>query len=496
MSCPARARRQTALWLSPLLLPLFASWLLGIGCSSTSNADADAGAGADAQAAPDADAATPVDDGGTKDADAADAGPATLTGPIKSVTGGARHTCAIYENGALGCWGGNDNGQLGLGDTTDRGDGAHPVSSLTAVDLGSTSPVVEVALGERHTCARFADGRIKCWGSNDQGQLGDGIAGKRGDGPGEMGATLPFVDLGPGRTAKQITGGAAHTCALLDDAQIKCWGRNATGQLGLGDTTNRGSAAGQMGAALPAVDVGPGRTVLEVHAGDSFTCARLDDASVRCWGANGEGELGIGTSSTRGHKAGDMGANLTPVPLGTGRTATALWVGSYMSCAKLDTGGVKCWGGNAAGQLGLGDVIDRGTAPADMGDALPEVSFGAGRKVVALSLGQEFGCVLLDDDAMKCWGNSFYGQTGQGSTARIGDGANEMGDALIAVKLGTGRKAKSLGLGAEHTCIVTDQSKVKCWGGNLSAQLGNGNRNAIGDGPNEMGDSLLDLALP
>jgi len=476
---------------------LFWLALVGAGCSSTSSKEPAAPPDTGSE-----DSGTTTDAGsdGAMTGDAADAaddgGAPTLTGPIVKLAGGARDTCAVYQNGALACWGGNDNGQLGLGDTDDRGDAAHPISSLKAVDLGPEARVVEVALGQRHTCARLSSGGIKCWGSNDQGQLGTGVAGKRGDGPGEMGASLPLVDLGPGRTATQITAGGAHTCALLDNGETKCWGRNSTGQLGLGDTQNRGAEAGQMGAQLPAVDVGAGRKALEVRAGDSFTCARLDDASVRCWGANGEGELGIGTSTTRGNKAADMGVNLTPVLLGTGRTATALWVGFYMSCAKLDTGVVKCWGGNATGQLGLGDALDRGTALNQMGDSLPAVNFGTGRTVTALALGQEFGCAQLDNDVTKCWGNSFYGQTGYGTTQRIGDGAGEMGDALAAVDLGVGRTAKALGLGGEHTCVITNDGKVRCWGSNISAQLGNGTRTAIGDGPNEMGANLADTKLP
>ena len=96
-----------------------------------------------------------------------------------------------------------------------------------------------------------------------------------------MGANLPTVDLGPGHTAKAITTGNAHTCAILDDDTLKCWGRNTESELGLGDTANRGDGPGEMGANLPTVDLGPGRTTKAITAGESHTCALLDDDTVK-----------------------------------------------------------------------------------------------------------------------------------------------------------------------------------------------------------------------
>jgi alpha-tubulin suppressor-like RCC1 family protein len=130
-----------------------------------------------------------------------------------------------------------------------------------------------------------------------------------------MSATLPAVDLGPGRTALQLTAGDAHTCARLDDGSVKCWGFNIIGPLGLGDTQPRGDGPGEMGAALPAVDLGPGRTALQLTAGNAQTCARLDDGSVKCWGWNGSGQLGLGDTQTRGDGPGEMGAALPAVQL-------------------------------------------------------------------------------------------------------------------------------------------------------------------------------------
>src|SRR5690606_33412298 len=125
------------------------------------------------------------------------------------------------------------------------------------------------------------------------GKLGLGDTANRGDGPGEMGDALPAVQVGTGHTATQITVGGGHSCARLDDATVKCWGYNFGGRLGLGDGANRGDGPGEMGDALPALQLGTGRTATQITAG-GHTCARLDDATVKCWGPNPAGVLGQG----------------------------------------------------------------------------------------------------------------------------------------------------------------------------------------------------------
>ena len=173
---------------------------------------------------------------------------------------------------------------------------------------------------------------------------------------------------------------AALRCALLTlaiPARSKCWGRNQ-GQLGLGDTNNRGFGANEMGTHLPSVDLGSGWTVVEVAAGNSHTCARLEDGAARalkCWGSNNfYGRLGMGDSISRGGAGGEMGDLLPAVQLGTGRWALALDLGIVHSCALLDDGAsFKCWGDNDKGQLGLGDVETRGDRGGEMGDDLPSV---------------------------------------------------------------------------------------------------------------------------
>lgn len=132
-----------------------------------------------------------------------------------------------------------------------------------------------------------------------------------------MGDNLPAVDLGTGRTASAIWYGDLHVCALLDNGSVKCWGWNSAGQLGLGDTDNRGDGLAEMGDNLGNVPLGTGRTALAVTAGYDHSCALLDNDTVKCWGNNADGQLGYGDASWRGDGAGEMGNNLPAVDLGT-----------------------------------------------------------------------------------------------------------------------------------------------------------------------------------
>eukprot|EP01083_Nonionella_stella_P114605 339078_1 len=114
----------------------------------------------------------------------------------------------------------------------------------------------------------------------------------RGDGPWEMGDYLPAVDLGLGRTAVDIAAGGSVTCARLDNGDLKCWGFNAVGALGQEDTNNRGDDIFTMGDNLPAIDLGTDRTAVEVAVGGEHICARLDNGDVKCWGGNSRGQHG------------------------------------------------------------------------------------------------------------------------------------------------------------------------------------------------------------
>ncbi len=442
----------------------------------------------------------------------------TVTGVRPMIATGVDHACALLANGRIKCWGGAGGLGLGLG-WLDRGDEAGELGANEQyVDLGAGVTARAIAAGNSFTCAITSDGRVKCFGNNSSGQLGLGDTRVRGVNPGEMGASLPYVDLGAGAVATSITARDAHACVVLGDGRVKCWGQNILGSLGLGDQLDRGGSPGQMGNALPAVDLGLGRIAKRVRAGQTTTCAVLDDDTVKCWGDNRFAGLGAGTgafydaTTSRGDDPGEMGDALARVDLGTGVRAEHIAVDSG-ACVITTAHQVKCWGFNDSGQLGIGDTRPRGYFPADMGDALPFVDLGTGRLAVDLVTGPTHTCAILDDGHVRCWGSRFAGELGLGNDTAHGSTANSMGDALPNVDLGTNRNAVALSAGNYFTCALLDDGTVKCWGWNNRGQLGIGdtishggdtacvpadpwNSNLCAQGP--MGDLLpaVDLSAP
>jgi hypothetical protein len=416
---------------------------------------------------------------------------------VRSISAGTEHSCAVLDDGGVVCWGANSEGQLGLGDTVSRGGTPFESgSTLARIDLGTGRTATQVAAGGTHTCALLDTGQVKCWGENNVGQLGLGDALDRGDASGEMGDALPAVDLGAGRTATAIAAGSQHTCAILDTAVLKCWGANGLGQLGLGNDQNRGDTGGEMGDALPVVNLGTGRTVTAVTTGLDHTCALLDTQQIKCWGGNYFGQLGYGDLTDRGDGANEMGGLLPTVSLGTGRTVQAVSAGLIHTCALLDTGQVKCWGGNSIGQLGQGTDIDRGDDSGEMGDNLAVTDLGGGRRALAISAGGFHTCVLTTAGTVGCWGDNSDGQLGIGTNATRGDGAGEMGSALQFAAVSGTEKAVAVTAGNIHTCAVPESGGVRCWGLNGQGQLGTGDTASRGDGPGEMGDALVEVPLP
>ncbi len=416
---------------------------------------------------------------------------------FRAISVGGSHTCAILANGSVKCWGWNAFGQLGYGDRSSRGDGPNEMgANLPTVDLGTGRTAVAIAAGQWHTCALLDNGTVKCWGYNFEGELGLGGTSNRGDDPGEMGNNLPTVNLGTGRTAVAISAGQTHNCAILDDRSLKCWGGGIGGQLGQGNLVNRGDGSNEMGNNLPAIRLGTGRTVAAVSAGSLFTCAILDNRTVKCWGYNIFGQLGYGDTSNRGGGGiSQMGDNLPTVALGTARTALAISAGAAHTCALLDNRTVKCWGAGSDGALGQGNGTTRGDGPGEMGDNLPAVSLGTGRTARSVSAGSGFTCARLDNATLKCWGSNTRGQLGLGTTSARGDGPGEMGNNLPTVRLGSGRSVVALAAGTGHACARLDNASLKCWGASGQGELGYGDTTTRGDGPGEMGDNLPPVRL-
>ncbi|MFC1643163.1 RCC1 domain-containing protein, partial [Myxococcota bacterium] len=167
----------------------------------------------------------------------------------------------------------------------------------------------------RHTCALLDDGSIKCWGWNNLGQLGIGDTNSRGDQPGEMGNALPRVHLGADHTATAIAAGVFNTCAILETRELECWGSNSSGQLSTGDTSARGDNSGELGSHLPSINLGVDRWAQSVAVAPQHVCALRDDGQVACWGSSKHGQLGLENIEAVRITSDSFGSALKPVDL-------------------------------------------------------------------------------------------------------------------------------------------------------------------------------------
>ena len=363
----------------------------------------------------------------------------------------------------------------------------------TATPIGGVKEVVSVATGAEHTCVMLANDTVKCWGRNNEGQLGYDDTINRGSLEDQMGSNLAALNFGIGRTARAIAPGITHTCVILDDNSVKCWGSNTDGQLGYEDITSRGGNPGDMNL-LQTVDLGTGRRAVAISSGENFTCVILDNGKVKCWGDGSFGNLGLLNTYNRGDSPDSMGDRLPYVDIGTGHTAKQIRTGRNFVCALLENDTVKCWGGNEYGQLGQGHTLNLGDELGEMGDTLPTLDFGT-RRVQSIAASIYGACAIFDSGNVTCWGLNNQGMLGQGHTRKLGDDANEMGAALTNINLGSGHTAKAIYISYPNACAILDDDSIKCWGGNGSGQLGYGDTRNRGDDINEMGDELLAVNL-
>ncbi len=344
-----------------------------------------------------------------------------LASGVTALAAGGSHTCALSTGGGVKCWGRNYHGQLGDGTTTQRN---------TPVNVsGLASGVTALAAGDGHTCALTTGGGVKCWGSNWAGQLGDGTTTSR---------STPVNVAGLASGVTGLAAGSSHTCALTTGGRVKCWGWNADGQLGDGTTTDRSTPVNVSGLASG---------VAALAAGYRHTCALTTGGGVKCWGNNGSGQLGDGTTTNRS----------TPVDVvGLASGVTVLGTGGYHTCALTTGARAKCWGENAFGQLGDGTTARRST---------PVEVNGLASSITALAGGEMHSCALTTGRGVKCWGWNAIGQLGDGTTIW-------RSTPVDAVGLASGVTA--LAADGSHTCAVTAGGAAKCWGANINLQLGDG----------------------
>jgi alpha-tubulin suppressor-like RCC1 family protein len=331
------------------------------------------------------------------------------------VTSGAGHSCALMSSATARCWGSNIDGELGDGSTTSR---------ATAAPVALTS-VAQISAGADHTCARRLDTTVACWGANSSGQLGDGTT---------TSASLPTTV--PALTAvTSISAGLLFTCATRTDGTVVCWGANDAGQLGIASD----AVPSPVPVTVPGID-----DAVAVTTGHQHACAIRSDGTVRCWGDDSSGQLGDGpTDSTAGG----------PVAVTALTGVTSIGAAYRHTCAVAD-GAVRCWGSNANGRLGTGSTTSSN---------VPMTASGIST-AVEVSVGGGHSCAALTDGGIRCWGLNASGQLGDGTTTAR----------LTPTAAAGAPSAGAVDAGSDHTCARIANGSVRCWGYNTTGQVGDG----------------------
>ncbi len=387
---------------------------------------------------------------------------------------GQYHSCALDRLGYLLCWGSGFNGQLGygeFGETANIGETTDRLPSLigpVGTPNGETAPlryVISAALGTDHTCALLNDGGVLCWGSHTEGQLGYGDLGDANvDVERPKLAAPQAMPVNIGGKAVSISSLGKHTCVLLDNGKVRCWGESGDGALGYpvseppgGGMVDPRLIIGDDETPADVGDVDVGGLVAQLSVGSQHTCVVLDDGSARCWGNGDSGRLGYGNVDS----VGDQEVPAAAGPLNMGGTVKQIAAGGSHTCALMESGAVRCWGRGNEGQLGYGTVDfngdallgdDSGETPAEIGDV--EV----GGTVVQIVAGGQHTCALLDTGSVRCWGDAARGALGHSNLARIGD--NETPASAGDVNLGA--KAVKIAAGGFHTCALLETGNVRC----------------------------------
>lgn len=280
--------------------------------------------------------------------------PVDVGGVAIELAVGSDHACVLLESGDVRCWGNGFLGPLGLGTIENVGDDEVP-NAKGPVSVGGT--VTQIYTGAYSTCAQLNTGDIRCWGKNGSCELGLGVGYVENDiGDDELPSSLPPVPIGGPVTF--LAPRSFHTCALLEDKHVKCWGN--AGYLGNGNKMYLGCVPGD----LPTPDVDVGGVVAELAGGGEahHNCVRLNDGTVRCWGPGSFGALGYGNEEDVGDGPGEM----PPEPVMIGGTAASVSVGLSHTCVILTNNELRCWGYNFFGQLGYGNQSPLGDEPGEM----------------------------------------------------------------------------------------------------------------------------------
>jgi alpha-tubulin suppressor-like RCC1 family protein len=368
-------------------------------------------------------------------ATAAGAAPATAgTAPPKwiHIAAGPNYTCGIREGNTLWCWGANFWGTLGNGQTAN----ANLPQQITRKSAGWTS----VTAGEDHGCATRTDGGLWCWGNNFSGQLGNGSTNTLQNLPPQQ-VTSPAAD-----GWARVAAGDEFTCAVRSDSTLWCWGYNGGGELGIGSFGGNQFLPQQVTS--PAAG---GWASITITASGGSACAVRTDTTLWCWGGNGDGQLGIGSTGNQ-----DQPHQVTS-PAAAGWSSADAGAGGDDTCAVRADTTLWCWGSNFDGQLGIGSTTSQ---------HLPQqVTSPAAGGWTSVAAGGTHTCATRIH-ALWCWGDNHLGQLGSGGPNR------QLLPRRVQLPSRTGWSIVAAGL--QHACATHTGHTLWCWGYNFHGQLGLG----------------------
>jgi alpha-tubulin suppressor-like RCC1 family protein len=375
--------------------------------------------------------------------------PPVLTGVATAGVGGD-HSCVVTTGSQIVCWGSNWDGEIGNGSWNQEESGPRYV--LAPTGSGRLGGVTQVAAGSYMTCARLSNGQARCWGYNGDGEVGNGSLQDR-----QLRAKVVSNPAGNGPLTgvTQLTAGERHVCALLSNGQVRCWGSNVYGQLGAGPV-------GELSLRPRVVRTpsGPGALtgVTQIDAGHSHTCARLSNGQARCWGLNDRNVLG-------GNPATEAVARPIVVRRGNGQPllgVSQIAAGRYNTCVRYSNGRVGCWGDGTDGANGNGSQSDQDHA-VYVKDAATQVALTGVTEVDVADIG---GCARRTNGDVVCWGYGTLVGDGSGSSSTFARRVRNHTDTGFLANV------SDLSLGRAHACVATTGRRAFCWGENSNEQVG------------------------
>jgi alpha-tubulin suppressor-like RCC1 family protein len=334
-----------------------------------------------------------------------------------SISVGDNHTCLVTTNSKVLCWGKNSYGQLGDGTIIDRDS---PVEVI-----GIKDEIKSISVSDNHTCALTKKGSVKCWGSNYYGNLGVGTRGSFG----EENYFKPYpVDvIGLKSDVIALSSGGNHSCAIIKNKGVKCWGLNSDGLLGDNTNKNRADTGGPDPYSSIPINVSGLKNdeSIAITSGYEHTCVLSKYGSVKCWGGNFNGQMGNGTRKNNMIAKNVLGLEGGVVYISAGRTRT---------CALLQIGVIKCWGG--------------------IPESIPAIVPNLKDKVIELSVGGDITCIINDSGLIKCWTEN----------RRRDPFDNILNISFINIEEGLKRKYSFISINGSNQCYISNSGGVYCWG--------------------------------